>query len=141
MNINNISANYLNQISVNQHLSGAKPRLSGGTGKKAKKTNNGAVGNNPMVNTSNLSMVLVMNNMVQKRKGQVGSLPKTTQKRGNSSSNPATQYRPQNQRMNEFYFWLNETSAAIIFDQQIFSCLLHPELTVCRMQKSYNLWC
>ena len=63
MNISNISANYLNQISVNQHLSGAKPRMSGGTGKKAKKTNN-AAGNNPMANSSNLSMVLVMNNMV-----------------------------------------------------------------------------
>lgn len=63
MNISNISANYLNQISVNQHLSGAKPRMSGGTGKKAvKKTNNGAP--NPMANSSNLSMVLVMNNMV-----------------------------------------------------------------------------
>lgn len=63
MNINNISANYLNQISVNQHLSGSKPRFSGGTGKKIKKSiNNG--GQNPMTNSSNLSMVLVMNNMV-----------------------------------------------------------------------------
>ena len=67
MNINNISANYLNQISVNQHLSGVKPRLSGGTGKKIKKGSGGA--SNPMTNSSNLSMVLVMNNMVQKRKG------------------------------------------------------------------------
>ena len=67
MNINNISANYLNQISVNQHLSGAKPRFSGGTGKKIKKSVNN--GQNPMTNSSNLSMVLVMNNMVQKRKG------------------------------------------------------------------------
>ena len=40
MAINNINANYLNQISVNQHLSGAKPRLSGGTGKKLKKSVN-----------------------------------------------------------------------------------------------------
>lgn len=64
MNINNISANYLNQISVNQHLSAAKPRLSGGTGKKIKKNTNG-IGTNPMANSSNLSMVLVMNNMVQ----------------------------------------------------------------------------
>jgi hypothetical protein len=104
MNINNISANYLNQISVNQHLSGAKPRLSGGTGKKIKKSANGG-SNNPMANSSNLSMVLVMNNMVQKRKGQVGVPPKSTQKRGNSSSNPNTsQFRQTNQRMNEFYF-------------------------------------
>ena len=36
--MNNISTNYLNQISVNQHLSAVKPRLSGGgTGKKIKK--------------------------------------------------------------------------------------------------------
>ena len=63
MNINNINANYLNQISVNQHLSQVNPRLSGGTGKKLKKSvNNG--GQNPMANSSNLSMVLVMNNMV-----------------------------------------------------------------------------
>ena len=40
-----------------------------------------------MANSSNLSMVLVMNNMVQKRKGQSGA-PKSTQKRGNSSNAP-----------------------------------------------------
>ena len=91
MNINNISANYLNQISVNQHLSAAKPRLSGGTGKKLKKSVNlNQGGQNPMATSSNLSMVLVMNNMVQKRKGQSGA-PKSTQKRGNSSSNPPSQ--------------------------------------------------
>ena len=67
MNINNIHANYLNQISVNQHLSTVKPRLSGGTSKKVPKKNAGSVGGNPMANSSNLSMVLVMNNMVQKR--------------------------------------------------------------------------
>ena len=111
--MNNISTNYLNQISVNQHLSAVKPRLSGGgTGKKIKKNISNSSNANPMANSSNLSMVLVMNNMVHGQKGgshhgRKNVLAKNLQKRGNSSTNtPGTQYHNKgNQRVqNEFYF-------------------------------------
>ena len=69
-----------------------------------------------MANSSNLSMVLVMNNMVHGQKGgshhgRKNVLAKNLQKRGNSSTNtPGTQYHNKgNQRVqNEFYFWMRD---------------------------------
>ena len=59
---------YLNQQMQLAHPNLTKARISGGTGKKVKKVGNGTYGGgamgagNPMANSSNLSMVLVMNN-------------------------------------------------------------------------------
>ena len=66
-NINNISTNYTNQISVNQQPMNQKHRFSSGTAKKGGKKFVGGAGrmsDNPMANSSNLSMVLVMSNLV-----------------------------------------------------------------------------
>lgn len=82
-NINNISTSYVNQISVSQPVSGFKPRFSGGTSKKLKKNQR----QDAMSNPSNLSMVVVMNNLVQKRsKNASGGNPPKQNKRGSSSN-------------------------------------------------------
>ena len=87
---------------------GPKPRMSGGTGKKIKKNNIGfnSNGGNPMANSSNLSMVLVMNNNGGARKKATALQVKNMQKRGNSSNHPPSNARAANanHRMNEFYF-------------------------------------